>query len=79
VGVHVRVWKERFHSRPTRIDMAALTLGTVHDEEGFGFGHLPLSKSAFGAWQPERFGHESVAQDELDGYREWQEAGGGYW
>ena len=49
------------------------------DAGGFGMGHLPLSKPAFGSWRPVKVGSEPVADDELEGYRMWLEARGGYW
>jgi hypothetical protein len=42
-AVHVRIYKQRFSTRPTSIDPASLTLGQLDDKEGFSIGHLPLS------------------------------------
>ncbi len=77
--VHVRVYKNTFTSRPERITTTELSLGTIHDPDGFGMGHLPLSAAGFGAWSPKRIQHEPVTDDELDGYRIWAESGGGVW
>jgi hypothetical protein len=77
--IHVRVFKETFADRPRRASTTGLTLGTIHDPDGFGMGHLPLSTAGFGAWLPIRNGNEPVHEDELEGYRMWQDAGGGVW
>jgi hypothetical protein len=76
--VHVRVYKEKFGWRPERVDTGGLSLGTMHDDE-FGIGHLPLSRAGFGAWTPVRIHREPVSEDELEGFRLWQEARGGVW
>jgi hypothetical protein len=77
--VHVRVYKEWFPSRPQRIETAALSLGSIHDPDGFGMGHLPLSEGAFGLWEPIVIHREPVTEDELDGYQIWKESRGGVW
>ena len=51
-AVHIRLYKEKFASRPDFIDATGLSLGTVHDEDGFGIGHLPLSARNFAQWEP---------------------------
>lgn len=50
--VHVRLYKNLFPSRPSAIDESKLTLGKIDDPDGFGMGHLPLSRDGFRAWQP---------------------------
>jgi hypothetical protein len=77
--VHIRIYKERFGYRPERINTALLSLGSVHDDEGCGIGHLPLAEGVYGSWQPEIIHHEAVTEEELDGYRIWQESSGGAW
>ena len=76
--VHVRLYKNKWKRRPTRIDVSALSLGSVHDSDGFGMGHLPLSREAFLAWQPSFLEAGKAAKDELDGYEMWKEANGGH-
>ena len=78
-GVHIRLYKNRFKSRPDKVEFSSLTLGTVHDADGFGMGHLPLTHRAFRAWQPVFLAESSVAEGELDGYRAWKDATGGFW
>ena len=51
-AVHVRVYKQRFSSRPTSVDPASLTLGQLGGKDSFSIGHLPLSKTSFARWEP---------------------------
>jgi hypothetical protein len=76
---HIRLYKERFSCAPTHVDTAALSLGKIDDKDGFGIGHLPLSRATFAAWAPLRIQRESVTDEELEGYRMWQESKGGTW
>ena len=77
-GVHVRLYKNRFGTRPKIVDFATLTLGSIHDPDGCGLGHVPLTATVFQAWNPEVLAESPVAEAELDGYREWESAKGGY-
>jgi hypothetical protein len=77
--VHIRLYKEKFASKPDLIDATGLSLGTVHDEDGFGIGHLPLSARNFAHWEPMIIGHEEISPEELEGYNLWKESGGGVW
>jgi hypothetical protein len=77
-GVHIRLYKNKFKSRPPGIEFASLSLGSIHDKDGFGMGHLPLTHRAFVAWQPVLISEGSVSEEELDGYREWQNAKAGF-
>jgi hypothetical protein len=63
--VHVRSYREKFRERPTVIDSARLSLGSINDPGGFGIGHFPLSLSTFGSWKPARIKNEPVSDDEL--------------
>jgi hypothetical protein len=74
---HVRVYKQKFASRPEGVDPSKLSLGTVHDKDGFGMGHLPLGDASFQAWQPVLILKTQVTPEELEGYRMWKDAGGG--
>ena len=69
-AVHVRLYKESFAEVPRQINMAVLT---------WGLGHIPIARATFASWQPVVIQHEPVADDELDGYRMWEEASGGVW
>ena len=78
--VHVRIYKQHFSQRPRSIDPAALTLGTIHDKDGFGMGHLPLRLATFMESEPIFLTHVEVTLQELEGYNVWKEsAGGGVW
>ncbi len=77
-GVHVRLYKNKWKERPKSVDTSLFSVGTVHDKDGVGIGHLPLSKRAFAAWKPSVIGHQEVKKEELEGYEMWKEGGGGY-
>ena len=77
--VHVRLYKERFGARPTRLVASSLTLGRIDEPGPTGIGHLPLSQATFESWVPEKFQSEPVTADELKGYHMWQENSGGVW
>ncbi|HEU4416322.1 MAG TPA: hypothetical protein VFT65_16155 [Candidatus Angelobacter sp.] len=78
--VHVRIYKQHFPQRPRAIDPGQLTLGTIHDKDGFGMGHLPLKLETFAERQPVFLTHAAVTSEELQGYIFWLEsAGGGVW
>lgn len=78
--VHVRIYKQHFPQRPRSIDPAMLTLGTIHDKDGFGMGHLPLRLATFIDREPMFLTHAEVPPKELEGYNFWKEsADGGVW
>jgi hypothetical protein len=77
--VHVRIYKEHFAQRPRAIDPGRLTLGSIHDEDGFGMGHLPLRIATFHDREPLFITHSAVTASELEGYEMWKEAEGGVW
>jgi hypothetical protein len=72
-GVHLRLYKNRWQSRPKTVDSSSLSLGTINDPDGFGIGHLVLSKEDFISWKPEFLSREGLTADELEGYRLWQQ------
>lgn len=77
--VHVRLYKEKFDSRPNCIDDLGLSLGTVNDTDGVGIGHLPLSARNFASWEPIIITQAGGSEEELEGYNLWKESGGGVW
>jgi hypothetical protein len=77
--VHVRIYKNKYETVPARIDPASLELGTIHDKDGFGIGHLPLSYKTFASWHAQFLQQALVTQEELEGYEEWKESKGGVW
>ena len=63
--IHIRLYKEKFNRRPLRVESGTLSLGGIDDPDGFGVGHLPLSRGTFSSWAPVRFQNEQVTDDEL--------------
>jgi hypothetical protein len=78
-AVHIRLYRDRFSEPPAKVDTATLSLGKIDGADGFGIGHLPLSRSTFASWVPVRIQSESVTEEELEGYRAWEECKGGTW
>lgn len=79
-GVHARLYVQRFGTRPSVADVGELALaafGPGHDNP-FSIGHMPISYRSFAGWEPLPVGEQPVTEAELDGYRTWQEASGGY-
>ena len=79
-GVHVRLYSNRFPEPPTHIDESTLYIAGLdrRPDEELGMGHLPLLKQSFAGWRAKFIQKSKVSEEELDGYRIWQE-GGGYW
>jgi hypothetical protein len=76
-AVSVRVYRERFPTRPDSVEPAALSLGNIDDPNGFGVGHMPVAPRDFALWFPVQLGTQPVTDEELEGYRLWKESGGG--
>jgi hypothetical protein len=76
-AVHIRLYKNKYRSRPATVDASLLSLGTIHDKDGFGMGHLPLSRAVFANWQPVFLFQSTVTDEELEGYEMWKEGQGG--
>jgi hypothetical protein len=79
-GIHVRLYAQRFKERPQASDLHDLSTmsGLLEHGNPFSFGHMPFSYSSFPSWEPQAIGSQPVAEEELKGYRTWQEAKGGY-
>jgi len=75
--VHARIYKQHFQQRPRSIDPAALTLGSIHDKDGFGMGHLPLRLVTFTDREPMFLTHAEVKPEEREGYNLWKETADG--
>ncbi|HLW51797.1 MAG TPA: hypothetical protein VKW06_03050 [Candidatus Angelobacter sp.] len=71
--VHVRIYKQHFPRRPRSIDADALTLGSIHDKDGFGMSHLPLRLETFQDRQPHFLTYSQVKPEELSGYQVWKD------
>lgn len=80
-GVHVRLYVERFAGRPGLSELGELSMAAFGPgfDNPFSFGHLPLGHVSFAGWQPMLISRgQSVVEEELVGYRMWQDAEGGY-
>ncbi len=75
--VSIRIYKPSFATRPKTVGPSDLVVGTIHDTDGFGIGHMPVSNSTFVSWEPWFIARTEVLESELDGYRYWKEADGG--
>lgn len=70
--IHLRIYKNKFESRPKYIDTKKLSLGGIGEKDGFGIGHIPLDIEAFQDWKPEKVTNEKVIEEELEGYNIWK-------
>jgi hypothetical protein len=78
--VHVRIYKQHFPERPRSIDINSLSLGTIHDKDGFGMSHLPLRLETFRQREPFFLTYSEVKPEELEGYEVWKSMGAaGVW
>jgi hypothetical protein len=79
-GVHVRLYVQRFGRRPAADELGELSIVPPSPEEDvpLSIGHLPLSYRSFAGWQPETITAQSVLDEDLEGYRIWKDAQGGY-
>lgn len=79
-GVHLRIYADRWVVPPDHIDPWALAPGTTETVASgvLALGHIPLSHKAYARMQPKFDRLAMLGPTELEGYREWQEAQGGY-
>lgn len=79
-GVHARLFSNVYSAPPTHVDEASLYMAGMDrkPDEPMGMGHLPISHRSFATWNAVLFQQSRVTDDELDGYRMWAEAKGGY-
>ena len=77
-GVHLRVYANTSPDRPIEVDPASLTLDSSHDGSAQAVGHMPVVRAGFLAMGPKLVATAPVTDEELDGYRVWAEAKGGY-
>jgi len=77
--IHIALYRNRYSQRPAEVDPAILSIGRIDEEGGFGIGHLPLSRGTFASWLTVRIQHSPVTDEELEGYRIWEESKGGTW
>ena len=79
VGIHIRIYGNRFPSLPTSLNEAELELKSMHESEHPGIGHLPLSRKAYWRMQQIFLRQSKVAKEELEGYDMFKDSGGGAW
>ena len=79
-GVHLRLYSNQFRTPPRNVDESKLYMVGVDRKpnETLGMGHAPISKRSFEQWKATFFQQSSVKQDELEGYKMWLKAKGGY-
>jgi hypothetical protein len=75
-AVHIAMYANKFSTRPTTVDPASLSFGSINDEDDFGMMHLPLSREVFLQDRPVFISQSSVTEAELEGYNMWKEGGG---
>jgi hypothetical protein len=75
-AVHIAMYANKFPARPTTVDPASLSFGSVNDGEDFGMMHLPLSREVFLKDRPVFISQTTVTEEELEGYEMWKEGGG---
>lgn len=72
-NLHLRLYKNKFAKIPWDLDSSGLSLGTIHDEDGFGVGHFPLGREGFYRDEPVLLSQEAVKEEELAGLRMYME------
>ena len=70
-AVHLRSYANRFQEFPAQVSSSQLSLGGLGHPERIGIGHLPLARDGFARDERILVGRESVADEELEGYRLW--------
>ena len=81
IGVHARLYQQRFTDRPSAVDPTTLSLGPsmFAQDVPFSIGHIPLCYETFAHWQPVLLARGLAVEDrEMQGHRGWEEAEGGY-
>ena len=76
-AIHIKMYSDLFSWVPKTVDTSTLSRGSIDGTEGFGIAHVPLSRATFAAWEPLRILTEGVTEEELGGYRLWEEYKGG--
>lgn len=78
-GVHLRLYANAWDQRPAKLNLEDLSLSAPEGEEGGrAIGHMPLARQAFLVMGPHYVTDAPVTEEELDGYRMWEEGKGGY-
>jgi hypothetical protein len=79
-GVHVRLYSNHFSEPPVKIDESTLYMAGMKRKPGesMGMGHAPISKKSFAGWHALFVQQSTVKEEELEGYKMWLDAKGGY-
>jgi hypothetical protein len=80
-GVHVRMYSNHFSEHPEKLNEATLHLAGVEraPKETLGIGHAPISTQGFASLDARFIKQVPVKDEELEGYRAWKAAKGGYY
>lgn len=80
VGVHARLYAQRFANRPGSADIHDLSVVPFGSQQGhdLSLGHLPLTRRYFSLWQPLFIINQPLTDEDLQGYRKWLNSGDGY-
>jgi len=79
-GFHVRLYSNQFSKPPQKVDESTLYMAGMDRKpnERLGMGHYPVSKKSFLGWGATFVQQSAVSAEELDGYKMWLDAKGGY-
>jgi hypothetical protein len=79
-GVHVRLYSNQFSALPKKIDESVLYMAGMNrkPDETLGMGHAPISNKSFAGWNAVFIQQSTIKEEELEGYKMWLEAKGGY-
>lgn len=81
-GVHVRSYSNVYPKAPTALNVESLfmkSFDTDVEAIDLGMGHLPVSYESFMTWGAIAIDqYEAVSEEQLEGYRLWQQANVGY-
>jgi len=69
---HIKIYKNKYESRPEKVDLSTLGMGSITDGGGFGIGHIPLRRKGFDNWKPVPVAFEAVTEEDLEGYNIWK-------
>jgi hypothetical protein len=70
--VHLRLFAEKFTQPPNIASSAPLSLGSLKGG-AVGIGHYPVSIAGFSRGEKSLLFEEAISEDELEGFRIWQE------
>lgn len=79
-GFHVRLYSNQFPDPPRKVEESKLFMAGMDRKpnERLGMGHCPVSKNSFLGWGAIFIQQSTVSAEELEGYKMWLDAKGGY-